>query len=84
MVTIRQKKSIIYILNINLQLSFIMVKVLGELKALVIKGEDCLKEGQHLQGKHMRRRKRPEIKGQQVKEKPANYIHIMTGYDGIV
>lgn len=25
-----------------------MVKVLGELKALVIKGEDCLKEGQHL------------------------------------
>lgn len=41
-------------MNINLQLSFIMVKVLGELKALVIKGEDCLKEGQHLQGKHMR------------------------------
>lgn len=40
-----------HILNIDLQISFIMVKVLGELKALVIKGEDCLKEGQHLQGK---------------------------------
>lgn len=25
-----------------------MVKVLGKLETLVIKGEDCLKEGQHL------------------------------------
>lgn len=37
-----------YILNIDLQCFFIVVKVLGELKALVIKGEDRLKEGQHL------------------------------------
>lgn len=39
---------ITYILNIDLQFFFIMVKVLGKLIALVIKGEDCLKEGQHL------------------------------------
>ncbi len=37
-----------YILNIDLQCFFIMVEVLGELKSLVIKGEDRLKEGQHL------------------------------------
>lgn len=28
-----------------------MFKVLGKLKTLVIKGEDCLKEGQHLKKK---------------------------------
>lgn len=37
-----------YILNIDLQLSLVMVEVLGQLKALVIEGEDSLKEGQHL------------------------------------
>lgn len=43
-----QSQTISYILNIYLQGSFIMFKVLGKLKTLVIKGEDCLKEGQHL------------------------------------
>lgn len=37
-----------YILNIDLQCSFIMIKVLGKLVALVVKCEDGLKEGQHL------------------------------------
>lgn len=45
-----------YILNIDLQRSFIMVKVLGELEPLVIKGEDCLKEGQHLKQSQNRKR----------------------------
>lgn len=43
-----QSQTISYILNIYLQGSFIMFKVLGKLKTLVIKGEDCLKKGQHL------------------------------------
>lgn len=50
--------NISYILNIDLQCSFIMVKVLGELKALVIKGEDCLKKGQHLKKDHNKGRNR--------------------------
>lgn len=38
-----------YVLNIDLQRSFVMVKVLGKLIALVIEGKDGLEEGQHLQ-----------------------------------
>lgn len=38
-----------YILNVDLQRSFVMVKVLGKLIALVIEGKDCLEKGQHLQ-----------------------------------
>ncbi len=60
-----------YILNVNLQCSFIMVKVLGELEALVIKGEDGLKECQHL--KRSQRRKKQirdvNLNSHQVKEK---------------
>lgn len=63
--------NISYILNIYLQCSFIMVKVLGELEALVIKGEDCLKEGQHLKRSQHRKKQIRDVnlKSQQVKEK---------------
>lgn len=37
-----------YILNIDLQVFFIMVKVLGEFESLVIEGEHSLEKGQHL------------------------------------
>lgn len=49
--------NISYILNINLQRSFIMIKIIGKLIALMVKGEYSLKEGQHLQedrDKHVR------------------------------
>lgn len=65
------RHNISYILNIDLQCSFIMVKVLGELEALVIKGEDRLKEGQHLKISQQRKKQTRDInlKSQQVIEK---------------
>ena len=48
-----------------------MVKVLGELEALMIEGEDCLEEGQHLQRSQHREQmiRDVNLKSQQVKEK---------------
>lgn len=69
-----------------------MVEVLGELKALVIKGEDCLKEGQHLKRSQDRKKQIRYVyeKSQQVKEKlltkhnSQNNYDIMSDYRGIV
>ncbi len=58
-----------YILNIDLQCFFIMVEVLGELKSLVIKGEDRLKEGQHLKRSQHREELLFRIKKIWVKDK---------------
>ena len=44
-----------YILDIYLQVLLVMVKVIGKLKSLVIKGEDCLEKGQHLERQRERK-----------------------------